>query len=160
VRSLTYFLVFALLVFPARDTFAGASLSAKENEALCDRFGENMARKLAANPKQLAQELDELIVKVGSLGPDRVSHDRSGRKLASLSETPRSQEARWAGTEKGAALLVGAHRKLSEAGRLTAQMKRQGFFDEDEERASGVQEACASVISDRALILRRVIRER
>lgn len=132
----------------------------EENENLCGRFGETMARKFASNPGELVKELDELIVQVGSLGPNRVIHNQPGRKLASLSETPRSPEVRRHIDQKEkASLSVRVHKKLTEANKLITQTKKPGFADEDEERATGVQEACARVIYERASTLEKMTRE-
>lgn len=166
LQVLTVASVLALTVL-ALDAFAGPfsprarrPLSSEESEELCDRFGDSLARKFASNPKLLVQELDELIVKVGSRGPDRVRPlGDGGRMLASVAPAPRDKATRErVNRDRGAALDVRVHRKLTEANKLLTQTKRLGFFDEDEERVLGVQEACAKVVHERAEILERMSR--
>lgn len=132
-----------------------------ENEELCDQFGDSLERKFASNPKDLVRDLDELIVKVGSRGPDRVSpQGNGGRMLASLSGPPAEKETRKQVSRKPSASLdVRVYMKLTEANKLIKQTKRLGFFDEDEERSVGVQEACAKVVHERAVILERMTRQ-
>ena len=160
--------VLALTVL-ALDAFAGPfspkprrALSSEDSEELCERYGDSLERKFASNPKLLVQELDELIVKVGSRGPDRVRPlGDGGRMLASVAGPPKDKQTRErVSRDRGAALDVLVHRKLTEANKLLTQTKRLGFFDEDEERVTGVQEACAKVVFERAEILERMSREK
>lgn len=158
--------VLALTVY-ALDALAGPfspasrkARTAEENEELCDRFGGSLERKFASNPAELVKDLDELIVKVGSRGPDRVNPlGTGGRMLASLSGPPAEAETRKQVAKKPTASLdVRVDMKLREANTLLKQSKRLGYFDEDEERVAGVQEACAKVVYDRAVILERMTR--
>jgi hypothetical protein len=154
-------IIFAMCVFLAFPPLAAHArkLSAEENEALCERYGDSLERKFSASPQALVQELDALIVKVGTLGPDRVNHDKSGRMLASIATPSARKEARRReASRETSALEIRVHHKLTEANRVLTQSKRIGFFDEDEERSIGVQEACARVIYDRASILERMTR--
>ncbi len=145
-----------IFLIAAGDAFGAPGKRPKENEAICERYGESLERKFAVNPKHLVTELDELIVRVGSLGPDRVIHNKSGRMLASVTAPSESEVERNRPITREAALQVKVHLKLTEANKVLTQSKRLGFFDEDEERVAGVQEACAKVIFERASILERL----
>lgn len=156
-----------LLMLAALDAFAGpfspkkrGVLDSERSDELCERYGESLERKFASNPAELVRDLDDLIVKVGSRGPDRVKPLGSGgRMLASISGPPREKEVRReVGARGSAALDVRVTKKLTEANLLLKQSKRLGFFDEDEERELGVQEACAKAVYERAVILERMTR--
>jgi len=158
VRPGTLFTLLVAATLLPEAAFA-RKLSQEENESLCERFGSSLERKFSTNPQELVLELDELIVKVGSLGPDRMNHDRSGRMLASIASPAQRKEIRRkeAGREMSA-LDIRVHNKLTEANRVITQSKRLGFFDEDEERVIGVQDACAKVLFERASILEKMTR--
>ena len=93
MREIATLTCVSALFFLSGSALGARSLSPEENETLCERYGESLERKFSENPQQLIKELDELIVKIGSLGPDRVNHDKSGRMLASIAG-PGSKEER------------------------------------------------------------------
>lgn len=158
MRTKAIFVLIAFAYLIQESAFA-RKLTQEENESLCERFGDSLERKFAANPQELVVELDALIVKVGSIGPNRVNHDKSGRMLASIAGPAQDKEHRKkAASKESSALDIRVHNKLTEANRVLTQSKRLGFFDEDEERVIGVQEACAKVIYERASILERMTR--
>lgn len=163
MRHITHINLIALLAVTAllpRDTFAARKLSQEENESLCERYGDSLERKFVTSPQLLVNELDELIVRVGTLGPDRVNHDKSGRMLASIAgPSKESEHRRKEAAGELSALDVRVHNKLTEANKVLTQSKRLGFFDEDEERQRGVQEACAKVIFERASILEKMTKK-
>ena len=155
----TALLTLAALLAVSSETFGARRLSPEENTELCERYGDTLERRFATNPQLLVTELDELIVKVGSKGPDRVNHDKSGRMLASIAPPPSKKVDRGEAAQRaGASLAFRVHLKLTEANKVLTQSKRLGFFDEDEERVTGVQDACAKAIHERASILEKMVR--
>lgn len=137
------------------------SRTREAREEICEKYGGSLERKFASNPWELVEDLDALIVKVGSRGPDRVKPlGNGGRMLASIAEAPRQPEERNRLVKRpDFALEVRVSRKLTEANTFITQSKRRGFFDEDEERARGVQESCAKVIYERAVLLEKMTRK-